>query len=287
MLVSSLGYRTDLMVRQLAGSVISDRGAHLVVRSPGNPDFYWGNFLLLAGAPKPGESERWLTAFGSEFPDARHVAIGVDVADGDPGAVTELIAAGLAVEVDTVLAARSLLEPASPNRQATYYPLRTAEDWGQASALRRAVATAEGLDSSAHQRFLERQIDEDRRLVGAGHGHFFGAFASGQLLALLGLVTDGTGVARFQSVETHPDHRRQGLASTLVYQAGRYGLREMGARNLVIVADPSGPAIRIYRAIGFLETERQVGLARPASALPAAAEPLRSPPGSRPTLVGR
>lgn len=274
------------MVRRLAGSVITDRGDHLVVRSPHNPDFYWGNFLLLAGAPRPGESERWLIAFGSEFPDARHVAIGVDAPDGDPGAVAELVAAGLTVEVDTVLQASSLTEPAVANGRATFRPLLTARDWGQASTLRQVVATADGFDSSAHQLFLEHQIDEGRRLAGGGHGHFFGAFASGRLLALLGLVTDGTGVARFQSVETHPDHRRRGLASMLVYQAGQYGLREMGARTLVIVADPSGPAIGIYRALGFHEAERQVGLARPASALAAAPDPLRPLPGARPTTGG-
>ena len=274
------------MVRRLAGSVITDRDDHLVVRSPGNPGFYWGNFLLLADAPKPGESGRWLTAFQSEFPDAQHLAIGVDTADGDPGAVTELVAAGLTVEVDTVLVATSLLEPAGSNRSADFRPLTSPGDWSQATAMRRAVAAADGFASPAHQLFLQRQIDEDRRLVGAGHGHFFGAFASGRLLALLGLVTDGTGVARFQSVETHPDHRRRGLASMLVYQAGCYGLREMGARNLVIVADPSGPAIRIYRALGFIPTERQVGLARPASAEALAVDPITSLPGTRPTLAG-
>lgn len=274
------------MVRRLAGSVITDRGDHLVVRSPGNPGFYWGNFLLLADAPKPGESGRWLTAFQREFPDAQHLAIGVDTADGDPGAVTELVAAGLTVEVDTVLVANSLVEPAGSNRSADFRPLATPGDWRQATAMRRAVAAADGFASPAHQLFLERQIDEDRRLVGAGHGQFFGAFDSGQAVALLGLVTDGTGVARFQSVETHPDHRRRGLATMLVYQAGCYGLGEMGARNLVIVADPSGPAIRIYRALGFIPTERQVGLARPASAEALAVDPLTSLPGARPTLVG-
>jgi ribosomal protein S18 acetylase RimI-like enzyme len=270
MQVRSLGYRTDLMVRRLAGSQILDRGHHLVISSRANPDFYWGNFLLLDAPPRPDEGERWLRAFAAEFPGARHVAIGVDTTDGDPGASDDLTAAGLTVETDIVLRASSLRQPAPPRMAAVDRPLASGEDWKQAADLRQAVAVADGFDSTQHRRFLERQIDEARLLVGAGHGRVFGAFVEGRLLALLGLVTDGTGVARFQSVETHPDHRRQGLASTLVYRAGQFGIRDMGARALVIVADPAGPAIGIYRALGFTEVERQVGLARPAPPPPRA-----------------
>ena len=45
--IRSLGYRTDLMVRAREGSLVEDRGDYLVIRSPGNPAFWWGNFLLL------------------------------------------------------------------------------------------------------------------------------------------------------------------------------------------------------------------------------------------------
>jgi hypothetical protein len=41
-----------------------------------------------------------------------------------------------------------------------------------------------------------------------------------------------------------------------------YALREMAARELVIVADPAGPAIRIYRSVGFRHAETQVQLQR-------------------------
>jgi hypothetical protein len=38
----------------------------------------------------------------------------------------------------------------------------------------------------------------------------------------------------------------------------------MAARTLVIVADPAEPAIRIYRSVGFRDTETQVQLQQPA-----------------------
>jgi hypothetical protein len=48
MQVTSLGFQTDLALRVLEGAEITDRGDYLVVRTPDNPTFYWGNFLLLA-----------------------------------------------------------------------------------------------------------------------------------------------------------------------------------------------------------------------------------------------
>src|SRR5215470_5926613 len=45
--VRSLGYRTDLAILALEGSQVTDHGDHLVIRTPGNPDYWWGNFLLL------------------------------------------------------------------------------------------------------------------------------------------------------------------------------------------------------------------------------------------------
>lgn len=36
--VRSLGYRTDLAILALEGSQVTDRGDHLVIRTPGNPD---------------------------------------------------------------------------------------------------------------------------------------------------------------------------------------------------------------------------------------------------------
>ena len=89
-----------------------------------------------------------------------------------------------------------------------------------------------------------------------------GAFLGGRMCAGLGLYTDGDGVARYQAVDTHPDHRRRGLAGTLVHHAGAEGLSWPGVRTLVILADPQDDAIRVYRSVGFDGTETQVQLLR-------------------------
>ena len=62
MRVTSLGYRTDLALRALEGGTETDRGDYLVVRNPALPDFWWGNFLLLAQPPQIGSAGHWLAA---------------------------------------------------------------------------------------------------------------------------------------------------------------------------------------------------------------------------------
>lgn len=48
----------------------------------------------------------------------------------------------------------------------------------------------------------------------------------------------------------------------MVYTAGTQGLQRFDGRRLVIVADPDGPAINLYRSLGFVDTERQMKLER-------------------------
>jgi hypothetical protein len=59
------------------GSTVDERDGYLVVRTPENPSFYWGNFLLLREPPQAVEP--WLTRFEVEFPEARHRAFGLDL----------------------------------------------------------------------------------------------------------------------------------------------------------------------------------------------------------------
>ena len=95
----------------------------------------------------------------------------------------------------------------------------------------------------------------------AGTATWFGAFEGDRLVSSLGLVHDDE-LARYQSVGTLPAFRGRGLASALVERAGRHALDDLGVRRLVMVADPEYLAIRIYRALGFDDSETQVQLTR-------------------------
>jgi ribosomal protein S18 acetylase RimI-like enzyme len=258
--VASLGFRTDLMLRRLSGSVLIDRGPYLVVRTPANPGFWWGNFVLFPIPPAPGDAAKWRTIFTGEFPDAGYLAFGVDGVRGEVGDESQLLALGLTAEVSTVLTGRHLRKPARPNDDAVLRRLNDDGDWAQAVQLR--LACADHPRTLDEDLFDERKLTEARELTDSGHGAWFGAFVDGRMRAGLGVFSDGGGLARFQSVETHPDYRRRGLASHLVHEAGRYGLSHLQAHSLVIVADPHDTAVRIYRSLGFTDAERQVQLQR-------------------------
>ena len=245
-----------MALRALEGAEVTDRGDHLVVRTSGHPEFWWGNFLLLARVPGPGEAGAWLARFAAEFPAARHVAFGVDTAEDAP-MPDDFAAAGLAAEHAAVLTAARPNPPARPNTDAEIRPLDSDADWRQSVEL--AVRCFDGDDPAD---YLARRAAARRRVTRAGQGAWFGAFADGRLLAQLGLFDAGDGYARYQHVETDPAARRQGLAGTLVAAAGRYGQTVLGTRTFVIVADPADVAIRVYRSCGFTDRQSQLSLAR-------------------------
>jgi ribosomal protein S18 acetylase RimI-like enzyme len=256
--ISSLGWRTDLAMLEHSGSEVSDRGDHLVVHTPDNPTFWWGNFLLLAHAPRDGDDARhWLDVFAEEHPRARHVAIGVDGGDGDPGDLTALTDAGLETEASTVMTATSVHAPPRPNTEATYRTLESDADWEQQVELS-MVGEGVGYD----REFCTARALAERGLVERGYGAWWGAFDGDRLLSSMGLFTASVGLARFQAVKTHPDARGRGLAGTLVHRVSRFGFADLGARTLVMVADPDYLAIRVYRSVGFVDSERQLQAVR-------------------------
>ena len=98
----------------------------------------------------------------------------------------------------------------------------------------------------------------NRRVVEGGAGVWVGSFDDGRLVSQLGLLRAGRGLARYQDVETHPDFRRRGLAGALVGFAGELMLTSPDVSTLVMVADPDDDAFRLYRSLGFAETEHQI-----------------------------
>jgi ribosomal protein S18 acetylase RimI-like enzyme len=260
-MIRSLGFRTDVMLLGLGGSVIDDRGTYVVVRTPANPGFWWGNFLLYGTPPRRGDAARWEADFVREFPTTGHRAFGVDGGEGETGDEAAHRALGVTADVSAVMTADRLR--AGPDSTALpadteIRPLAGEADWAQALRLR--LAAVETPSTEDHRLFAERRVAGHRALCEEGHGAWFGAFVGGELRAGAGVFTNGSGLARFQNVETHPDFRRQGLATAVVHDAGAYALGDPHVHTLVIVAEPSYPAIRIYRSLGFEETERQVQL---------------------------
>jgi GNAT superfamily N-acetyltransferase len=230
--------------------VVEDRGTHLVVRTPDNPTYYWGNFLLLAVPPPDVAAvEHWKRVHREELPDSGHVALGIDrpgSLDGDAAVLEE---AGMEVDRVVAMTTAEVHPLPRPPREAELRMLADDADWAQQVDL-----TMDGEDDPHFTRdFVTRKFASLRDLTASGRGAWWGAFVDGRLVASLGIYAAGEGLARFQAVKTLATHRNQGLAGALVVAASRYALSELGAGTLVMAADPTYSAIRIYRAVGFTE----------------------------------
>jgi GNAT superfamily N-acetyltransferase len=244
-----LGWHTDLAVRRLDGSVVEERGDHLLVRTPANPLFHWGNFVLVTDPGRLDDAEGWLELFEHEFPEAAHRAIGMVA---EPADLERWRALGLEIERDDVLATDTC--PASTPLPDGYLvrQLTEAIEWEQSTAMR----IEEFAPDDPREAQFERNVTESRvRTTDSGKVAWFGAFCGDRLAAELGIVDCDQGVARYQAVVTHADHRRQGLAGHLLGVAATWA-RDRGSRTWVIVADDGSDAARLYRARGFVPADR-------------------------------
>lgn len=244
-----MALRTELSLLRTSGSLVEEHDTHLVVRTPANPDFYWGNFLLLPEAPATGEEVgRWLDEHHRAFPAATHVTLGIDRIEGAD--LTPLSDAGMRLDVPVAMTASEVHPPPRPDTTAEIRQLAGDGDWEQVIDL-----TMAGEEDDPHltRSFIARRAAANRSLVDGDHGRWWGAFIEGRLVASMGIVRADEGLGRFQSVKTHPDHRGRGLAGTLVHRASTDAFATLGVHTLVMVADPDYLAIRVYRSVGFVD----------------------------------
>jgi hypothetical protein len=112
--VTSLGFQTDLMVRRLAASTITEHDDHVVVVTSTNPGFWWGNVVILDRPLARGDAERLRDIFATELPGTTTMAVGIDGTGDDAGAATVLDALSLELSRDAVLTAEAVDQPVGP-----------------------------------------------------------------------------------------------------------------------------------------------------------------------------
>lgn len=237
------GWATDLVVLELTGSTVEDRGDHLVVRTPDNPGFHWGNFVLVTDPAAGDDAERWVRTFTTEHPSVTWVAVGLVAPPTDPSAWQVL---RVQLEVDEALTTRT--RPVATSLADGYDARQLdGDDWAQSVA--RAVAENEREDTAEFRDFVDRRVTARRVLSARGDAAFFGAFAGERLVAELGVVRCGR-TARYQDVGTDAAHRRRGLARHLLGVAAAWAAQR-GCDRWVIVAGADSEAGRLYRHAGF------------------------------------
>ena len=261
-----------------ADRVLTRRERCLVVRSPGNPMHWWGNFLMFADPPGPGDGDRWEAEFEDAFADApgvRHRTFVWDRTDGAPGdAASEFAANGYRVEPTAGLLAtpQQVRQHPRSNREIEVRALDPSP--GADAGLWEGVIELQvvGEQDSPHpiptyERFARRRQAELRELFAASRGAWYVALdpADRTVVASCGVVATGAR-GRFQQIDTAVSHRRRGICSRLVVDAAHHAAAAHGLETLVIAADPDYHALGLYESLGFRPQERVCGACRPAGA---------------------
>jgi hypothetical protein len=248
--IRSLGFRTDLRLLEMTGSQIEDRGTHLVIRTPDNPTYFWGNFLLLKRRPFPGGEREVIGAFHTEFPEAEHVAIGIDGTEDQTAEVQAFADAGMEVNSGVVLTAGALVEPRPVADDVVVRALSSEDDWEQRARLSQQLYPQTG--DEEFMTFARRRNAQELALVARGVGQRFGAFVDGVLVSTAAIFVTHAGIARYQTVETHHDHRRQGLAAAVVHAAGQSSSPVASAIQVAgSVSTTAGGVPRVCRTPGM------------------------------------
>ena len=257
----SLAWRTDLIFPAFEG-VILDREEYIVVRTPSNPGFYWGNFLLFRDPPNENDLERWSDLFKEEITSLQpteHMTFGWDGTDGTRRTPDTFLKAGFRHDQSIVLQAPKLL---TSDRESRYdvRPITTADEWS--AVVENQVESREAtFEETGYRRFRTRSMERYRAMYEAGLGAWFGAFDGDRVVGDLGIYSVDS-IARYQSVLTNPAYRRQGIAGSLLIAAGIWARRHLNPQSLVIVTDPDSPAERLYRRHGFRFREWQTAMER-------------------------
>ena len=227
MRVRSLALTTELALAATRGRII-DRGDYLVVETPDDPGYYYGNLLVMPAPPQVGEVAFWTRRFHDHFPDAEH----------------ELVAAGFTLEPSIVMVADAIAAAPAALPVRPLVPDEITEELAWALADRH---------DEPYRQFLQRRAAWQRQLVVRGTAAFWGAFDGARLVASLGLVELGT-LGRYQDVQTLPAYRNRGLASALLHASARAASVER-----VVVLAAKGD---LYARAGFRQLERTVSACR-------------------------
>ena len=254
--ITNLALATDLVVAALDAET-HEGGDHLAVATPSNPDFYWGNFLVLAAPPAPASLADWCARASAAFPASSHVALAWDGDDDDGGAATvaALVAAGFTIDRTLALVAAPQLVATSDAVRgrvggltpASFRPLVGDADWAKLAELGFAVEDG----GEAYRRFVHRRLAARRRACDAGAARWWGGFVGDELVTSAGIVRSGRR-ARYQDVQTAIGHRRRRLASALLAEMAA-AEAAAGCDQLVICVDVNNAAASAaYQQLGFV-----------------------------------
>jgi RimJ/RimL family protein N-acetyltransferase len=255
-----LGWQSHLLACRF-GAEIVERDDCVVLRTPSNPTYYWGNCLILPAAPRDADLAHWRGRFDREIasrqPESQHYAFGIDAPALD-GLLPSWRAAGIDefdnTAVLTLEATRLAPQPLVRDTPGLEFRVLDLARELELAVEAQVATRDDSFEAEGYRDFRRSAMQRMAAIQGAGRGDWFGALVGGELAADCGLVHDAN-MGRFQYVETQPAWRRRGLCRALVHHVCQHAFHALGLQRLVMCADPDDVAIGIYRCLGFVQVE--------------------------------
>lgn len=243
--------RSDVALADILGEV-EEHADCIVVRTPHNPGFYYGNFLLFPEPPTDIEAccARFERAFS---PETKHRCF-----QWSGGALSEAASAqakelGFSPETGVALALDAPPQmPPVPDLDWRIRPLDPASEFASFEALNLSCDPGEATGPESYRLFKQRIRATIGQWMQLGRATWWGVFDGDTHIAQCGFVVFGD-LGRFQAVETHPAYRRRGVCSALIAHVARHAFETHGCRRVLLSADGTGPAVGLYRRLGFEE----------------------------------
>lgn len=241
----------ELSTDRLATTGVSTFEHHadrIVQRTPGEPEFWFGNRVIFTRPPASAEAA--ITQFQADFPEARHLCMAWDEPNKPIEPLRKMFAGtGVRVDQGDVLTLTGPFHSA-PMPRGIELRFFEPDDWAQSHDIAMDVARDDGLPLDRHRAYLEGREKTRRRQIEAGLSQWVGAFEGDLLVGDMGIVQNDR-LIRYQVVQTRKSHRRRGIASALLGFALDWARGKAPEAIPVIVADADSNAGRLYRRAGF------------------------------------
>ncbi|NNG00556.1 MAG: GNAT family N-acetyltransferase [Desulfobacteraceae bacterium] len=255
-----IGYRSEMLFTKQNG-VINEKPDYYVVRTPSNPDYYFGNYLLLKTPLSNGKKTQMERRFHEEigsFPGIKHKTFCWTPHGDESEDVSGFVDAGYEYMECAVLTAgqKDIMSPAKRNGHIRIRGLEDENDWAQLTDCMLAERK-EHYPLDSYSTFLTKRLNAYRKMIKEKTGIWYGAFLGDELAGTLGLFFDAN-FGCFQEVITKKRYRNQGICKTLVHSVCNKGFQR--AEILVLIADENYHAAAIYESLGFKPTERMASL---------------------------
>jgi RimJ/RimL family protein N-acetyltransferase len=243
----SLALHSDLVILgDLADVQITEMW--ISVRTSTMPQLRLGNAVLLPRPPEVEDVPRWIERLEHEVgkTSARYGRIAWEGGRPPEDVYRAFRDAGFE-PYDSLGMRTSVLHSRVGASAAGVRLVSSNEEWTELLDFQTQISH---ISTSEDRDFLATRLNHYQSSTESGRGAWFASYSDGRVAGTCGVAL-GHGIARLQGLETSTQHRRTGVALSLVEAACEWAMQQRDVHQLVAVVDPDYHARRLFQSVGF------------------------------------